>query len=96
MTCKFVKEKKRAPLELPKLRYDQNSQNVRLLNKMPIVAVARMKAKDYDIYSNETFTIKKIDFDSQIIFVTDDVQIDRSPLEILFKKFQRLFYVHFI
>ena len=93
MMCKFVKEKKRAPLELPKLHYDKNSQNVRLLNKMPIIA--RINAKDYDIYNNETFTIKKIDFDSQIIFITDDVQIDRPPLEIPFKEFQRLFYVAF-
>ena len=60
---------------------------------MPIIA--RINAKDYDIYNNETFTIKKIDFDSQIIFITDDVQIDRPPLEIPFKEFQRLFYVAF-
>lgn len=91
MMCKAVKEKKRAPLELPKLKYDKNSQNVRLLNKMPIIA--RINTKDYDIYNNETFTIKKIDFDSQMIIIIDDVQTERLPIEIPFKEFQRLFYV---
>ena len=91
MMCKVVKERKKAPLELPKLHYDKNSQNVRLLTKMPIIA--RINAKDYDIFNNETFTIKKIDLDSQIISITDDVQTERPPIEIPIKDFQRLFNV---
>ena len=91
MMCKVVKERKKAPLELPKLHYDKNSQNVRLLPKMPIIA--RINAKDYDIFNNETFTIKKISYDSQIILITDDVQTERPPIEIPFKEFQRLFNV---
>jgi hypothetical protein len=91
MMCEVIKKRKKAPLELPKLKYDKNSQNVRLLPKMPIIA--RINAKDYDIFNNETFTVKKVDYDSQIISITDDVQVDRQPIEIPFKEFQRLFYV---
>ena len=91
MMCKVVKERKKAPLELPKLHYDTNSQNVRLLTKMPIIA--RINAKYYDIFNNETFTIKKIDLDSQIISIIDDVQTERPPIEIPIKDFQKLFNV---
>ena len=58
---------------------------------MPIIA--RINAKDYDIFNNETFTIKKIDLDSQIISITDDVQTERPPIEIPIKDFQKLFNV---
>jgi ATP-dependent exoDNAse (exonuclease V) alpha subunit len=91
MMNKAVKEKKKAPLELAKLKYDKNSQNVRLLPKTPIIA--RINAKDYDIFNNEIFTIKKIDYDSEMILITDDVQTERQPIEIPIKEFQRLFYV---
>ena len=37
--------------------------------------------------------IKKIDYDSEMILITDDVQTERQPIEIPIKDFQKLFYV---
>ena len=52
----YVKIKKQKPLELPKLNYDQNSQDVRLLTGMPIIAY--INNTNNDVYKHEVFTIK--------------------------------------
>ncbi len=73
-------------LELDKLEYDDNSQDVKLIEDMPIIA--RKNAKEYDICNNEQFTINKINFDKNIIVITDD---DKT-IDIPFDMFQKLFY----
>ena len=45
-------------LELNKLDYDDNSQDVRLTNDTPIIA--RKNYKELDMFNNEQFIIKKI------------------------------------
>ena len=52
----FVKRKKQKALELPKLEYDKNSQDVRLLPGMPIIA--RINSTINEILNNELFAIK--------------------------------------
>ena len=66
----YVKRKKQKPLELPELKYDQNSQDVRLLTGMPIIA--RISNKKHDICNNELFTIKSIDRINNSITITED------------------------
>ena len=90
MMNNFIKKKRgQKPLELEKLPYDDNSQDVRLLSGMPIIA--RTNDKSYDICKNDQFTIKQIQHKTGIIIVEDDEQ----TLKIPFTDFQRLFRVGF-
>jgi ATP-dependent exoDNAse (exonuclease V) alpha subunit len=74
-------------IELPKLHYDKNSQNVKLMSGMPIIA--RVSNKKHDIMNNETYTIKKINSE------TFDIIDGGNIKTFLTKDFQRLFYVAF-
>ena len=87
----FVKRRKQKPLELPGLKYDKNSQDMRLLPGMPVIA--KINNKSFDIYNNELYTIKKIT-DEKISLLSDDKVIE---LDILIKDhiFERLFYPAF-
>ena len=59
MMNKYIKQKKYKPTtDFSKLPYDKNSQNMRLLSGMPIIA--RKNNKALNIFNNETFTIKQI------------------------------------
>jgi ATP-dependent exoDNAse (exonuclease V) alpha subunit len=71
-----------------KIEYDDNSQNVYLLEGMPIIA--RKNYKDLDIFNNETFIIKEILEDKGIIVIID---IENTNYNIPIKDFQSLFYV---
>ena len=51
------KTKNKKYLELEKLKYDDNSQNVKLVENKPIIA--RKNCKGLDIFNNEMFIIKK-------------------------------------
>ena len=86
MMDQVVRQKKKMPLRLNKLDYDQNSQNVELLSGMPIIA--RINAKDFDICNNELFTITKIN--KEFIFIQDESD---KQIEIPIDKFQKFFYV---
>ena len=86
MMDQVVRQKKKMPLRLNKLDYDQNSQNVELLAGMPIIA--RINAKDFDICNNELFTITKIN--KEFIFIQDESD---KQIEIPIDKFQKFFYV---
>jgi ATP-dependent exoDNAse (exonuclease V) alpha subunit len=74
-------------LKLEKLSYDDNSQDVKLLSGMPIIA--RKNSKASEIANNETFTIKEIQHKKQIIVIEDD----QRKIKIPFKDFQYMFYV---
>ncbi len=77
-------------LELKKLPFDPNSQDVKLYKNMPVIS--RRNAIKYDIVNNETFIISQIDFQNEIITVTDNCE---KIVDVPFKMFQTMFYVAF-
>jgi ATP-dependent exoDNAse (exonuclease V) alpha subunit len=77
-------------LQLDKLIFDDNSQDVRLTNDTPIIA--RKNARELDIFNNEQFIIKNIEFEKQNIIIASDID-DTKVIDIPFDMFQRLFYV---
>ncbi len=89
MMDKLVLQKKgKKSLNLDKLDYDKNSQDVRLLAGTPIIA--RTNRLDLSIYNNECFTIKEIQHSKGNILITDDCGETRDiPMYL----FQKLFYV---
>ena len=88
MMKKVVSKKKEKALKLKALTYDDNSQDVKLIKGMPIIA--RVNKLNLDIANNEEFTIKEIDFFNEIIIITDEF---KKEIEIKFDEFQKLFYV---
>ena len=89
MMDKFVKQKKKAPLQLKALTFDGNFQDVKLLSGMPIIS--RVNNKELDIVNNQTFVIKQIEHKTNTIVCEDEDVI----LRIDFDDFQKLFYVAF-
>ena len=75
-------------LELQKLKYDDNSQNVKIIPNTPIIA--RKNSKELDIFNNEMFIIKNIQYEKQNIIISDG---DDKVIDIHFDDFQKLFYV---
>jgi ATP-dependent exoDNAse (exonuclease V) alpha subunit len=76
-------------LKLDKLNYDDNSQDVKLTNDTPIIA--RRNYKDLDIFNNEQFIIKKIEFNNENIIIGSELDEDKV-IDIPFDMFQKLFY----
>ena len=89
MMSNYVKSKKTKGLQLAKLSYDDNSQDVELLAGMPIMA--RKNSKSLNIFNNETFRIKEIRKKTDIILVEDEDRCQEIPI----KDFQHLFYIAF-
>ena len=81
----YLKRKKHKPLELPKLSYVQNSQHIRLLTGMPIIA--RINNKINDIYNNELLTIKSIDKINSTITITYESYKILEVKKEMFQKF---------
>lgn len=81
--------KKKAPVvvELKKLSYDGNSQDVKLMPGMPVIA--RVNKKDLQISNNETFTIRDITCN------TCTVSDGQRVITFETNNFQKLFYVAF-
>ena len=88
MDNKVVIKKGKKSLNLDKLGYDKNSQDVRLLAGMPIIA--RINMEDMGICNNECFTIKEIQHSKNNILIVDEVG---ETKDIPFSLFQKLFYV---
>ena len=87
MKIAYQKDKTKYYLRLPKLQYDQNSQDVILVRKTPLIAkVNNWKLK---LINNESYTITKIDVDNQEI----TIQNDRNEITITKDEFQKLFSV---
>ena len=82
-----VRRRKKAPLVLPKLAYDKNSQEVRLIPSMPVIS--RRNNKSLDIVNNEHFVIKQIDLEKSVITLKNGERIIEIPVD----QFQRFFYV---
>jgi hypothetical protein len=73
-----IRNKKIKALELEKLYYDPNSQDVRLCAGMPVIA--RKNCKELHIYNNETFTIKEIKRKEDEIVVEDEGRERTVPI----------------
>ena len=86
---KMIKQKKVKPLELKKLAYDPNSQDVKLCAGMPIIS--RKNNKELNIYNNEMYTIKAIKKTEDVIIVVDDDKEQEVPI----KEFVKMFNVAF-
>ena len=84
-----MKEKKKKYLDLKRLPYDDNSQDVKLVQGMPIIS--RINNKELEIVNNQTFIITKIDFSNGTILAVDEDQ----EIEIAFNDFAKLFNVAF-
>jgi ATP-dependent exoDNAse (exonuclease V) alpha subunit len=88
---KMVKEKhKQLPFELPKLPWDGNSQNVKLLSGMPIIA--RVDRDSLNICNNDMFVIEEIQYSTA---TTEILSEDNKTIKIPFNEFQKLFYIAF-
>lgn len=89
---RYIKLKHKKPIEFKKLEYDSNSQDVKILSGMPIIA--RKNNEELEIANNETFIIKQIKQTNQTIIIqsTEDGEITKI---IPFDDFQKMFYVAF-
>ena len=91
MMEKATKNKK--AVEFKALEYDENSQDVKLVKGMPVIA--RKTDKDEDVANNEMFEINHIDHKNKTFIIAPqgaDFETDKL-IEIAFSDFQRLFYV---
>jgi hypothetical protein len=91
MMEQYIKKKKVKPLELKKLPYDPNSQNVQLCNGMPVIS--RKNNKDLNIYNNETYTIKSIRRNDNLIIVEDEGKEQEVPIDEFVKMFNVAFCI---
>ena len=82
-----LRQKRKKALILPKLAYDKNSQEVRLIPSMPVIS--RRNNKSLDIVNNEHFVIKQIDLEKSVITLKNGERIIEIPVD----QFQRFFYV---
>ena len=87
----YIKKKKVKPLELKKLSYDPNSQDVKLCNGMPVIS--RKNNKDLNIYNNETYTIKSIRQADGVIVVVDEGKEQEVPINEFVKMFNVAFCI---
>ena len=90
MMMKYIKQKNyKKTTDFKKLSFDKNSQDMRLLPGMPVIA--RNNNKKLNIFNNETFTIKEIKKTKEIIIVEDEGKLQEIP----FEEFSTMFYIAF-
>jgi ATP-dependent exoDNAse (exonuclease V) alpha subunit len=87
MKLAYKKDRTRYYFRLPKLQYDENSQDVILVRKTPLIA--KVNNSKLNLINNERYTITKIDVDNQEI----TVQNNRNEITIDSSDFQKLFRV---
>ena len=74
MMSKYIKQKNyKKTTDFKKLPYDKNSQDIRLLPGMPIIA--RKNNTNLNIFNNETFTVKEIRKTKGLIVIEDEGRI---------------------
>ena len=78
MMDQTIKIKKVKGLELKKLSYDPNSQDIKICTGMPVIA--RKNSKELNIFNNETFTIKEIKRTEDEIIVEDEGKERTVPI----------------
>ena len=80
------KQNKKSKVKLNKLCYDDNSQDVTLFPRVPIIA--KLSDKELNISNNQMFTVKEIS--NNVIVIKDE---DKNEIKINIYDFQRMFYV---
>jgi ATP-dependent exoDNAse (exonuclease V) alpha subunit len=86
------KKKKKQPIvhKLKKLSYDKNSQDVQLIEGMPVIS--RITCREYNIANNDTYVISKFEKDSMWLKSDSD---NTNVIQLNFSEFQKYFFVAF-
>jgi len=84
------KQKLGVVLEIEKSSCDANSQNLKLMKGMPIIAKKTCDSDDYSFANNETFKIENVNSET-ITIMNDDAETQEIPT----LEFVNLFYIAF-
>jgi len=87
MQSAYKKAKTANYIFLKKLEYDDNSQDVTLLNKTPLIA--KINNSNLKLINNERYIIKKVDKNNNEIIIKND----RNEIKIKADEFQKLFRI---
>jgi energy-coupling factor transporter ATP-binding protein EcfA2 len=87
MNAAWKKAKTKNYIKLDKLPYDENSQNVTLVNKTPLIG--KVNNSKLGIINNERYIIKKVDIQTKELTITND----RNEMIIKEDQFQYLFRI---
>ena len=87
MNAAWKKAKTKNYIKLDKLPYDENSQNVTLVNKTPLIG--KVNNSKLGIINNERYIIKKVDIQTKELTITND----RNEIVINAENFQSLFRI---
>ena len=87
MKAAYKKAKTKNYIKLTKLPYDDNSQDVTLVNKIPVIA--KVNNSKLDIINNERYTITKIDINERHVTMKND----RNEVTVHAENFQKLFRI---
>jgi ATP-dependent exoDNAse (exonuclease V) alpha subunit len=87
MNAVWKKAKTKNYIKLDKLPYDENSQNVTLVNKTPLIG--KVNNSKLGIINNERYIIKKVDIQTKELTISND----RNEIVINAENFQYLFRI---
>jgi 5-methylcytosine-specific restriction enzyme A len=87
MDAAYKKAKTSNYITLKKLEYDDNSQDVTLVNKTPLIA--KVNNGNLKLINNERYIIKKVDNKAKEIIIKND----RNEIKIKADEFQKLFRI---
>jgi ATP-dependent exoDNAse (exonuclease V) alpha subunit len=87
MNAAWKKAKTKNYIKLEKLPYDENSQDVTLVNKTPLIG--KVNNSKLGIINNERYTITKVDINARHITIKND----RNEIVIHAENFQKLFRI---
>jgi len=87
MKVAYKKAKTKNYIKLEKLPYDDNSQDVTLVNKIPVIA--KVNNSKLDIINNERYTITKIDINEKHVTMKND----RNEVVVHAENFQKFFRI---
>ena len=87
MDAAYKKAKTSNYITLKKLEYDDNSQDVTLVNKTPLIA--KVNNGNLKLINNERYIIKKVDKNTKEIIIKND----RNEIKIKADEFQKLFRI---
>jgi 5-methylcytosine-specific restriction enzyme A len=87
MDAAYKKAKTSNYITLKKLEYDDNSQDVTLVNKTPLIA--KVNNGNLKLINNERYIIKKVDKNTKEIIIKND----RNEIKIKTDEFQKLFRI---
>jgi 5-methylcytosine-specific restriction enzyme A len=87
MDAAYKKAKTSNYITLKKLEYDDNSQDVTLVNKTPLIA--KVNNGNLKLINNERYIIKKVDNKTKEIIIKND----RNEIKIKADEFQKLFRI---